>query len=219
MFVILLGPPGAGKGTQADLLAAQLGVPKISTGELFREQIALGTGLGKYVAQYIDRGVYVPDQTTMEVLARRLDQPDAAAGAVFDGFPRTIPQAEALDRLLTERERRVDRVIDVRVPEDELLSRLAGRWTCLRCHATYHTVNAPPRVRGVCDRCGGELFQRTDDSAEAVGTRLKVYRERTQPLIEYYRRAGILTAVDGAQPKQDVTRALVSALDGTRAGN
>lgn len=212
MFVILLGPPGAGKGTQADLLAAGLRLPKVSTGELFREAMAKGSPLGVEVARYIDHGQLVPDEITIDVLSERLARPDAQRGAVLDGVPRTIRQAEALDRLLAARGEEQVRVIDVEVPIDELLRRLAGRWTCRRCHATYHEIDAPPRVAGVCDRCGGELYQRSDDTLAAVRTRLQQYRERTAPLLDFYRRRGLLNVVHGAQPRDGVTRALLAAL-------
>lgn len=220
MFVILLGPPGAGKGTQADLLAARLGNPKISTGDLFREEMARGTPLGHDVAAYINQGKLVPDVTTLQVLGTRLAKPDAADGAVFDGFPRTIRQAEALDEILSRLGKRLDRVIDVSVPVDDIVQRMAGRLICRRCHATYHETFAPPTVAGVCDRCGGELYRRSDDQPEAIRTRLRVYAEQTAPLIEYYQGAGVLATVDGAQPKDDVTAALMAALNGSikRAG-
>jgi adenylate kinase len=214
VFVILLGPPGAGKGTQARLLAQGLGVPVISTGDLFREQITADTPLGREVAEFINRGDLVPDTTTLQVLRARLGQANAARGAVFDGFPRTVAQAEALDRLLHERSARLTRVVDFEVEEAELLRRLGGRWTCRNCHTTYHEIAAPPRVAGVCDRCAGELYQRPDDTPEAVKVRLQVYNDRTLPLIEYYRAAGVLRTIDAAQSRDRVTRALIEAVDG-----
>jgi adenylate kinase len=217
MFVILLGPPGAGKGTQADLLAARLGVPKISTGDLFREEISRGSPLGDEVAQFINSGQLVPDATTLRVLEGRLGRSDASGGAVFDGFPRTIGQAEALDKILTASGRRLERVIDVDVPTEEIVQRVAGRLICRRCHATYHELFAPPKVPGVCDRCGGELYRRPDDQPEAIRTRLRVYGEQTAPLIDYYRQHGLLVSVNGAQPRDEVTSALLSALDGASA--
>jgi adenylate kinase len=216
MFVILLGPPGAGKGTQADLLAARLGVPKISTGDLFRDEIGRGTPLGTELAGYINAGQLVPDGTTLRVLEERLGRPDAASGAVFDGFPRTIGQAEALDRLLTDSGRHLERVIDVDVPTEEIVQRVAGRLICRRCHATYHELFAPPKVAGACDRCGGELYRRPDDQPQAIRTRLRVYGEQTAPLIDYYRQHGLLASVDGAQARDEVTSALLAALDGRR---
>jgi adenylate kinase len=215
MFVILLGPPGAGKGTQADLLAARLGVPKISTGDLFREEIGRGSPLGDEVAQFINAGQLVPDTTTLRVLEERLGRPDTRSGAVFDGFPRTIGQAEALDRMLTASGRRLERVIDVDVPTEEIVQRVAGRLICRRCHATYHELFAPPAVPGICDRCGGELYRRPDDEPGAILTRLRVYDEQTAPVVDYYRQHGLLVSVDGARPRDDVTVALLAALDGT----
>jgi adenylate kinase len=214
VFLILLGPPGAGKGTQARLLANRLGVPAIATGDLFREQIAAETPLGHEVAEFINRGELVPDATTLQVLRDRLEQPDAGPGAVFDGFPRTVRQAEALDRLLDDRKARLTRVVDFEVPEDELLRRLGGRWTCRTCHSTFHEIAAPPKVAGVCDRCGGELYQRPDDTPEAVKVRLDVYRDRTLPLINYYRSAGVLQSIDAARDHESVTQALLRAVDG-----
>ena len=209
MFVILLGPPGAGKGTQARLVADRLGVPTVSTGELFREEMAAGSELGQYVGSFINQGKLVPDATTLEVLQGRLKRPDATSGAVLDGFPRTVHQAEELDQMVD-----VDRVVDVVVPDDELLRRLYGRWTCRDCHATYHEVAAPPRVTGRCDRCGGELYQREDDAPDAVRTRLRVYQERTAPLVEYYATQGKLISVDGFRAPETVTQALLDAIDG-----
>jgi adenylate kinase len=214
MFVILLGPPGAGKGTQADLLAARLGVPKISTGDLFREEISRGSSLGDEVAKVINAGQLVPDATTLRVLEERLGRPDARTGAVFDGFPRTIGQAEALDALLTGSGRHLERVIDVDVPTEELVRRMAGRLICRRCHKTYHEVFDPPPKSGVCGRCGGELYRRPDDQPDAIRTRLRVYAEQTAPLIDYYRQHGLLVSVDGAKPRDEVTTALLAALNG-----
>ncbi len=217
MFVILLGPPGAGKGTQAELLAASLGVPKISTGELFREAMAEGSTLGKDVATYIDRGQLVPDETTMGVLRKRLELPDAAAGAVLDGFPRTIKQAEQLDFLLNQQGSSVDRVIDVHVPTLDIVRRLSGRWTCRKCNASYHETFAPPQKTGICDRCGGTLYQRSDDRAEAITVRLDTYRQRTEPLVDYYKKASKLRVVAGNLPKEDVTKAMIHAVsDGAK---
>jgi adenylate kinase len=216
MFVILLGPPGAGKGTQADLLAARLRVPKISTGDLFRDEIGRETPLGSEVATFINAGRLVPDETTLRMLAERLGRSDARAGAVFDGFPRTIGQAVALDEILSKANKRVDRVIDVDVPTEEIVQRVAGRLICRNCHATYHEAFAPPKVSDVCDRCGRqELYRRPDDQPQAIRTRLKVYQEQTAPLIDYYRSRHVLATVDGARPRDEVTSALVTALDGS----
>lgn len=213
MFVILLGPPGAGKGTQADLVSARLGVPKISTGDLFREEIARATPLGDELASVINGGRLVPDDVTLRILRARLGKADAVDGAVFDGFPRTTHQAEELDRLLAERGRHLSRVIDVDVPTEEIVQRVAGRWICQRCHASYHDTFAPPRVAARCDKCGGELFRRPDDEPSAIRTRLRVYAEQTAPLIDYYQRGGLLVTVDGAVAKDAVTAAVLGALD------
>lgn len=189
-------------------------MPRISTGDLFREAIAEDTPLGREVAGFINKGDLVPDATTLHVLGERLKQPDGARGAIFDGFPRTVAQAEALDNLLAERGARVTRAIDFDVDEADLLRRLAGRWTCRNCGATYHATAAPSRVPGVCDRCGGELYQRPDDRPEAVRVRLQVYRERTAPLVEYYAKHSLLRAIDAAGSRDAVTEALLQAVDG-----
>jgi len=213
LFVVLLGPPGAGKGTQADLVSARLGVPKISTGDLFREEIARATPLGDQLASVINGGRLVPDDITLRILRARLGKADAVDGAVFDGFPRTIHQARELDRLLAKRGQHLGRVIDVVVPTEEIVQRVAGRWICQRCHASYHDAFAPPRVAGSCDKCGGKLFRRPDDEPSAIRTRLRVYAEQTAPLIDYYQRSGLLVTVDGAVAKDAVTAAVLGALD------
>ncbi len=212
MFVILLGPPGAGKGTQARLLAESLGVPRISTGDLFREEMASGSALGRSVAAYMDAGQLVPDETTIALLQRRLRAADARGGHVLDGFPRTVRQAEELDRMLARRGQHLDRVIDLNVDTEALVERLAGRSMCPSCQATYHDRTAPPRRPGLCDRCGAALVKRADDQPETVRTRLRMYHENTEPLITYYDEAGILSIIDGAQPPEGVTRDMFAAL-------
>ena len=211
MNIVLLGPPGAGKGTQAQRLAAAKGLVHISTGDMFREHVRNGTELGKLAKQYMDRGELVPDEVTIRMLLERLDRPDAANGAIFDGFPRNVTQAKALDEALAARGARIDRALLIKVSDDELVARLAGRWMCRSCGAVYHERNDPPREPGRCDRCGGELYQRDDDRPEVVRARL----ERQKPpaeLIEYYRERGVLREIDGERPLDEVTESLLEAL-------
>jgi len=195
--LIFLGPPGAGKGTQARELAREWGVPQIATGDMLREAVAADTPLGRQARGYMDRGALVPDDVIVGLIAERLAQPDAKRGFVLDGFPRTIPQAEALSRLLEELGQQLDRAIFFEVSEPELLRRLTGRRSCPTCQATYHVVGAPPRREGVCDRCGSALTQREDDREATVRTRLGVYSEQTTPLLDYYQRRGLLARVGG----------------------
>jgi adenylate kinase len=201
-FVVLLGPPGAGKGTQAARLAERTGLAHVASGDLFREHLARGSELGKLAQAYMSRGELVPDEVTIRMIAERLGQPDAASGAIFDGFPRTVPQAEALDRLLAAYGERVDRAVVIDVARDELIRRLTGRWLCRQCQTPYHEASRPPRVPGRCDVCGGELYQRPDDTAEVVERRLAVYEEQTRSLLDWYGRASVLVRVNG---QQDIT--------------
>jgi adenylate kinase len=193
--VLFLGPPGAGKGTQARDLAQEWGVPQIATGDMLREAMAADTPLGREAKQYYDRGALVPDEVIVGMIADRLAQPDAKRGFILDGFPRTIGQAEALGRLLDSLGQPLDRVLFFDVTEAELLRRLTGRRVCRQCGATYHVVSAPSRRAGICDRCGGELYQRADDSEDTVRTRLQVYATQTAPLLEYYRQRNLLVRV------------------------
>jgi adenylate kinase len=193
--VLFLGPPGAGKGTQARELAQEWGVPQIATGDMLREAMAADTPLGREAKQYYDRGALVPDDVIVGMIADRLAQPDAKRGFILDGFPRTIGQAEALGRLLDSLGQPLDRVFFFDVPEAELLRRLTGRRVCGVCGATYHVTSAPSRRPGICDRCDGQLYQRADDSEDTVRNRLAVYATQTAPLLEYYRQRGVLTPV------------------------
>ena len=195
MRVLFLGPPGAGKGTQARELAQEWGVPQIATGDMLREAMAADTPLGREAKQYYDRGALVPDDVIVGMIADRLAQPDAKRGFILDGFPRTIGQAEALGRLLDSLGQPLDRVFFFNVPEPELLRRLTGRRVCGVCGATYHVTSAPSRRPGICDRCDGQLYQRADDSEDTVRNRLAVYATQTAPLLEYYRQRGVLTPV------------------------
>jgi adenylate kinase len=197
LFLVLLGGPGAGKGTQAERLSRALGIPQVSTGDLFRENLKKETELGLLAKGYMERGELVPDEVTVGMVRERLARPDASRGVILDGFPRTIAQAEALEALLAELGHRLAVVPNIQVTEDVLLARLAGRWTCRRCGAMYHRLFSPPQEDGVCDKCGGELYQRPDDTPETQKHRIAVYLEQTAPLIDYYREKGLLAEVDG----------------------
>ena len=206
--VVLMGPPGAGKGTQAGTVADLVGITHVASGDLFREAVRHGTDFGRLAQSYMDRGELVPDDLTVGMVMARLQEPDCLNGFVLDGFPRTVHQARALDEKLAREGRRIDKVINLSVPEDVLLARLSGRWLCTACHTSYHTLFSPPSVPGVCDRCGGQLYQRIDDKEETARHRLGVYFEETAPVLDYYRRAGLLSEVRGDQPVGAVTEAL-----------
>ena len=214
MYVILLGPPGAGKGTQAVTLAQRLRLAHVASGDLFREALAQGTELGLLAKSYMERGALVPDEVTTAMVMERLSKPDCARGAVLDGFPRTIEQAKALDKALAERDKAVDKVLYINVSEDELLRRLSGRWICRKCQATFHEASRPPAKTGVCDACGGELYQRPDDTVETAKRRLEVYFDQTAPLIAYYREAKKLIEINGGQLIPEVQTDMVRAVGG-----
>lgn len=216
MYVILLGPPGAGKGTQAVTLADRLGLAHVASGDLFRDALAQGTELGLLAKSYMERGALVPDEVTTAMVMERLAKPDCAKGAVLDGFPRTTEQAKALDKALAEQGKAVDKVLYINVSNEELLRRLSGRWICRKCQATFHEISRPPAKPGVCDSCQGELYQRPDDTVETARRRLDVYFAQTAPLIGYYRDAGKLIEVNGEQTIEDVQKDMVSALESTR---
>ena len=212
MKIIMLGAPGAGKGTQAKKIAAKYDIPHISTGDIFRANIKNGTELGKKAKTYMDQGLLVPDELVVDLVVDRVNQEDCKNGYVLYGFPRTITQSEALDKALTELGQKVDYAIDVDVPDENIVRRMGGRRACVGCGATYHLEYAPTKVEGVCDVCGKELILRDDDKPETVKKRLGVYHEQTQPLIDYYTNAGILKTVDGTIDINDVFQAIVDIL-------
>lgn len=212
MKIIMLGAPGAGKGTQAKKIADKYQIPHISTGDIFRANIKEGTELGKKAKSYMDQGQLVPDELTLELIMDRFQNPDCKNGYVLDGFPRTIPQAEALTEALAKKGETIDYAINVEVPDENIINRMGGRRACLACGSTYHIVYAPTRVEGICDRCGEKLVLRDDDKPETVKNRLNVYHNQTQPLIEYYTKQGKLAEVDGTQSMEDVFNAIVKIL-------
>ncbi len=197
MYIIFLGAPGVGKGTQAAAVAQELNLGYIASGDLFRQAIEQKTELGTQVKSYVEKGGLVPDELTIKMVLERMSVPDCEPGAVLDGFPRTQAQAEALEKALAQQAKTIDRVVYIKVSEEELLKRLSGRWICRRCQTPYHAVNSPPKVWGRCDKCGGELYQRPDDTDEAIKKRLQVYFAQTAPLIDYYTVKGKLVEVDG----------------------
>ena len=204
MKIIMLGAPGAGKGTQAKMIAEKYDIPHVSTGDIFRANIKNGTELGMEAKKYMDQGKLVPDELTVKILLDRVAQADCANGYVLDGFPRTIPQAEVLDKALCELNDAIDFAINVDVPDENIVKRMSGRRACLSCGATYHIEHIPPKQEGICDKCGSELILRDDDKPETVKKRLDVYHAQTQPLIEYYTKKGILKSVDGTVDMMDV---------------
>jgi adenylate kinase len=220
MHIILMGPQGAGKGTQADIIGPRLGLAKLSTGDLFREAIAADSPLGREIKGPYDRGELIPDDLTLGLVEERLealdDDPDVR-GALFDGFPRTRAQAEGLDAVLAKRGERIDAVVEISVPRDVLIARMAGRRVCPNCGATYHVEFNPPKVEGICDRCGHQLIQRDDDTPEAIGRRLDLYDEKTAPLLAFYEERGLLRRVSGEQSIDKVTKDVLAAIEQTAA--
>jgi len=214
LYLILLGLPGAGKGTQASRLKERTGLAHISSGDLFRENIGQGTPLGLRAKEYVDQGLLVPDEITIAMILDRISRPDAERGFMLDGFPRTMQQAEALDEALAGQGKQIDRAVYIRVSTDELVNRLAGRWTCPKCQAVYHEVNQPPKAAGVCDNCGSELAQREDDKPGVVRKRIEIQLENLTPLVRHYAGQGKLVEVDGERSLDDVTLNIAGALEG-----
>lgn len=212
MKIIMLGAPGAGKGTQAKMIADRYNVPHISTGDIFRANIKNGTELGMEAKKYMDQGKLVPDELTVKILLDRVAQDDCKNGYVLDGFPRTIPQAEVLEKALNKIGDKIDYAVDIDVPDENIINRMSGRRACVTCGATYHIVHVSPKKEGICDRCGSELILRDDDKPETVKNRLKIYHDQTQPLIDFYTKKGILKSVDGTQDMNDVFAAIVAIL-------
>lgn len=213
MKLIMLGAPGAGKGTQAKMIAQRYRIPHISTGDIFRANIKGGTELGKKAKSYMDQGLLVPDEITISMLMDRIQENDCTGGYVLDGFPRTIPQAESLTKALKEMGEAVDYAVNVDVPDEAIITRMSGRRACVNCGATYHIVYNPPKKEGICDICGEELVLRDDDKPETVKKRLAVYHDQTQPLIEYYKGQGALAEVDGTQKLEQVFQDITKVLD------
>lgn len=212
MYVLLIGAPGSGKGTQAVAMAENLQATHVASGDMFRDAMVKRTLRGLQAKAYVDRGELVPDDVTVAMVVDRLGQPDCANGAILDGFPRNLAQAEALDKALAAQGKRVDEALYLSVPGDELLRRLSGRWLCKQCHASYHVVNNPPSRPGRCDRCGGELYQREDDMIDTARRRLEVYFEHTRAVIEHYRRMGVLDEVDGSRDIAQVQGSVLQAI-------
>ncbi|NMC55051.1 MAG: adenylate kinase [Chloroflexi bacterium] len=212
MYVVLLGPPGAGKGTQAQAISQELKLAHISSGDIFRENLKKETELGKLAKGYMDRGELVPDDVTISMIEERLSRPDCAEGALLDGFPRTPAQAEALSVMLAKQGKQIDVVPLITVPAEVLVERLSGRWTCPTCGYVYHSVFNPPKQAGVCDADGAALYQREDDKPETVKNRIRVYEAQTAPLIEYYQKRNLLAEVDGTQPIENVTKSLLEVI-------
>ncbi len=212
MYIVFLGAPGAGKGTQAASVAQGLKVVHIASGDLFRQAQEQGTELGMQAKSYMEKGMLVPDEITIRMVLERMSASDCERGVILDGFPRNLEQAKTLDKVLLAQAKAIDKVIYIKVPEEELLQRLSGRLICRNCQTPYHATITPPKVRGKCDRCGGELYQRADDTVETVKERLKVYFAQTAPLINYYTRNGKLVEVNGGGDVAEVSRRIISAL-------
>jgi adenylate kinase len=208
----MLGAPGGGKGTQADILSQEMDLAHIASGDLFRQALEERTGVGLLAKNYMDRGELVPDEITIKMILERINQPDCASGCIFDGFPRTSQQAKVLDKALKEQGKSIGRAIYIEVPKEELVKRLSGRWLCRRCQTPYHMINSPPKTPGRCDKCGGELYQRSDDREETVKDRLGVFFAQTVPILDYYEKQGKLIRVNGNQGMQGVAREIISAL-------
>lgn len=212
MFFVLLGAPGAGKGTQADIIVKEMSLPHVASGDLFRQALKNSTELGKQAESYMKAGKLVPDEITIRMILERIAQPDCKNGCVFDGFPRTLEQAKALDEALKKQNKSIERAIYIEVPEEVLLGRLTGRWVCRTCQSPYHQHNSPPKKEGICDKCSGELYQRADDTEETIKERLKVYFAQTMPLLDYYKKSNKLFSVNGDQMIDNVGKDIVKFL-------
>jgi adenylate kinase len=214
MNIVLLGAPGAGKGTQASILSQRLKLAHIASGDLFREALAKGTELGRQAKVYMEQGKLVPNDITIKMVLERIKAPDCQMGIILDGFPRNVEQAKALDEAFKQLKKTIDRAVYIKVSEAELLKRLTGRWICRKCQAPYHEVNSPPKVAGKCDKCGGELYQRADDNTETIKKRLEVFFAETAPLIDYYTKAGKLLEVQGEGSMEEIGERIISGLKG-----
>ena len=212
MYVVFLGAPGAGKGTQAAEVAKALGLAHIATGDMFREAQKKATALALEAKGYMDKGMLVPDEITIKMVLERISEPDCAKGVIFDGFPRNLSQAQALDKAMAEQSKELDNVVYIKVNEEELIKRLGGRWICRQCQTPYHEVNSPPKIKGVCDKCGGELYQRSDDVPETIKERLKVFFDQTAPLIDYYTKTGKLVEVEGEGSLEEIKQRILKAI-------
>jgi len=212
MYIVMLGAPGAGKGTQADILCQKLNLPHIASGDLFRQALEKKTELGLLAKSYMEKGKLGPDEITIKMILERINLSDCVLGCLFDGFPRTLKQAEALDRTLAEQGKSIDKAIYIQVPQEELVKRLSGRWICRSCQTPYHLITSPPRITGKCDKCGSELYQRSDDKEETVRKRLKVFFAQTVPVVDYYKKQNKLIEVNGNLGIQDVAKEIISVL-------
>ena len=212
MRLVMLGPPGAGKGTQARMLETKLGAPQIASGDLLRSAVRSRTALGVQAKRFMDKGALVPDDLVLQLIDDRLREPDAAAGFILDGFPRTVAQAETLGRMLAARKQELDKVVAIVVPDDEIIKRISGRRTCKNCGEMYHLIFDPPRNQNLCNKCNGELYQRDDDAEDTVRMRLEVYAASTRPLLDYYGRLGLLVQVEGTGRPDEVQRRIVEGL-------
>ena len=212
MYIIMLGAPGAGKGTQADILSQEMDLPHIASGDLFRQALEKKTEVGLLAKSYMDKGELVPDEVTIKMILERINQPDCAFGCLFDGFPRTLPQAKVLDKALRKQGKSIDKAIYIEVSNEELVRRLSGRWLCRICQTPYHIISSPPKTPGKCDKCGGELYQRSDDREETVRDRLSIFFTQTVPILDYYEKQSRLIRVNGNLGIQEVAREIISAL-------
>ncbi|TET43499.1 MAG: adenylate kinase [Dehalococcoidia bacterium] len=212
MYIIMLGAPGAGKGTQADILSQEMNLPHIASGDLFRQALEERTGVGLLAKSYMDKGELVPDEVAIKMILERINQPDCAAGCLFDGFPRNLHQAEVLGKAFREQGKTIDKAIYIEVPNGELVKRLSGRWLCRTCQIPYHIINSPPKTPGKCDKCDGELYQRSDDKEKTIKERLSIFFTQTIPILDYYKKQNKLIKVNGNLGIQEVARAIISAL-------